>query len=483
MPSQLKPNVLLITADHWPGYLLGAEGHPCIQTPTLDELSRSGIRFTRAYSEAPVCVAARRNLMTGCGQRHNAGRPLPTLAQTFREAGYQAYAVGKLDVHPQRDRLGFDDVILSEEGRVQFGLVDDYEMYLADQGHAGQYFTHGMSNNQYVTRPWHLAEEHHITNWATREMVRTIVRRDPTRPALWYLSYVHPHPPLVPLQVYLDIYREMQIDMPAMGEWAADPDSLPFSLRKARAHGERMSDHQMRSARRAFYALCTHIDHQLRVVIGTLREHGLLDNTIILFSADHGDMLGKHGLWRKQLHYEESARVPMILLGTEGDSRIGHGRVDDRLVELQDVMPTLLDLAGIDIPDSVKGQSMASAPRRQHLYCEHGAGGMATRMVHDGRFKLIYYPTGNRLQLFDLEDDPEELVDLSISDAHQADRERLIELLVGGLHGDDLAFVQDGQLAGVADMVYEPEPDRGLRTQRGGHWPPPPTPTDEGNSA
>ena len=488
MAPERRPNILLITADHWAGYLLGTEGHPCIQTPTLDELARSGTRFTRAYSASPICVVARRNLMTGCPQRHNGGRewsgkqgmpPLPTLAQTCREAGYQAYAVGKLHVHPQRDRIGFDDVTLCEEGRVQFGLVDDYELYLAEQGLAGQYFTQGMSNNEYVTRPWHLAEEHHVTNWTTREMVRTIVRRDPSRPALWYLSYVHPHPPLVPLQVYLDVYREMQIDMPPMGEWATDPEALPYALRHARAYGERVSDYQMRAARRAFYALCTHIDHQLRVVIGTLREHGLLDDTIILFTADHGDMLGKHGLWWKSLHYEESARVPMILLGAEADTRVGHDRVDDRLVGLQDVMPTLLDLAGVEIPASVRGQSMVSATPREHLFCEHAEGGRATRMVRDGRHKLIYYPTGTRTQLFDLEDDPEELVDLCRSDERSSDenrsaRERLEGILMSELYGSDLEFVQDGRLVGTADLAYEPPPNRGLTTQRGGHWPPPP---------
>ena len=248
---------------------------------------------------------------------------LPTLAQTFRDAGYLAYAVGKLHVYPQRNRIGFDDVALGEEGRAMFGLVDDYELYLGERGYPGEYFTHGMGNNEYVTRPWHLPEEHHVTNWATREMVRVIKRRDPTRPALWYLSYCHPHPPLVPLQVYLDIYREMQIDAPSMGEWADDPESLPYRLRAVRDFGELRTDREIRQARRAFYALCTHIDHQLRVVIGTLREEGVLDNTTIVFASDHGDLLGKHGLWRKSLFYEDSARVPMIVLGTEGDERVG----------------------------------------------------------------------------------------------------------------------------------------------------------------
>src|SRR5688572_284187 len=128
MPDQ--PNVLLICTDHWPAARLGVAGHPVIQTPTLDELARSGIRFTRAYSECPVCIPARRTLMTGVSPRTHGDRvfketlpmpALPTLAQTFRQAGYQAYAVGKLHVYPQRNRIGFDEVILDEEGRVQYG--------------------------------------------------------------------------------------------------------------------------------------------------------------------------------------------------------------------------------------------------------------------------------------------------------------------------------------------------------------------------
>ena len=485
--TTIRPNVLLVTADHWPGDLLGAEGHPCVQTPTLDELARSGVRFPRAYSESPTCLGARRTLMTGCSPRlvdsrspgYTDGTPpdVQTLAQVFRDAGYQAYAVGKLHVYPQRSRVGFDDVTLGEEGRAMSGLVDDYELYLGERGYAGQYFTHGMGNNEYVTRPWHLPEEHHVTNWATREMVRAIKRRDPTRPALWYLSYCHPHPPLVPLQAYLDIYREMQIDVPSMGEWADDPEALPYRLRAPRDFGELRTDREIRQARRAFYALCTHIDHQLRVVIGTLREEGVLDDTTIVFSSDHGDLLGKHGLWRKSLFYEDSARVPMIVLGTEGDERVGFDRVDDRLVGLQDVMPTVLDLAGVPVPDWVGGLSMVGDERRDHIYGECGEGVEASRMVCDGRFKFVYYAAGNRSQLFDLADDPEELVDLAESTDHQGERKRLEALLVGELYGDDIEWAREDELVGLPDIAHEPRPNRGLSGQTGGHWPPPPATT------
>ena len=138
-----QPNVMLITADQWPGSLLGAAGHPVIQTPTLDQLARNGVRYDRAYSECPICIPARRTLMTGTSTQKHGDRvfgtttempDLPTMAQTFRDAGYQAYAVGKLHVYPPRDRIGFDDVLLAEEGRPHLGGIDDFEMFLRRPG-------------------------------------------------------------------------------------------------------------------------------------------------------------------------------------------------------------------------------------------------------------------------------------------------------------------------------------------------------------
>ena len=138
-----QPNVLLICVDQWPGRRLGVAGHPCIMSPTMDQLANNGVRFTNAYSSTPTCIPARRALMTGTTSQHPR-RPhsstssssrmpdLPTLPDTFRQAGYQAYAVGKMHVYPQRDRFGFDDVILCEEGRHHLGgRADDYELFLA----------------------------------------------------------------------------------------------------------------------------------------------------------------------------------------------------------------------------------------------------------------------------------------------------------------------------------------------------------------
>jgi len=480
MPSA-RPNVLLITADEWPGTLLGSAGHRAIETPTLDALARSGTRFSRAYSECPVCVPARRSLMTGLSPRAHGDRifqgrlampDAPTMAETFVAAGYQAYAIGKLHVYPPRSRIGFNDVWLAEEGRITDGAIDDYEQFLAARGHAGRQFMHGMGNNEYVWRSWHLPEDEHPTNWQTETAARMIKRRDPTRPGFWYVSYTHPHPPLAPLREYLERYSGRKMDDAAFGDWSSPEKVLPPVLDYVRRHWAHFTPEQIADIRRAFYALCTHIDHQIRVLIGTLREEGILEDTIIMFTSDHGDMLGDHGLFAKRLMYEKSANIPMILSPGRFAPE-ATGKVDDRLVGLQDVMPTLLDLCGIAVPETCTGRSMLSGERRQSFYCECVEGLEATRMVHDGRFKLIWYPAGNVVQVFDIETDPLETDNLAGLPEHAEIEKRLTALLIGELYGEDLDYVRDDRLVGFTPESRLKTHDRDLYLQRGLQYPPP----------
>lgn len=473
-----KPNVLMITVDHWSAGLLGVAGHQVIRTPTLDSMSRDGIRFTNCYSECPVCIPARRTLMTGTTPRTHGDRvysdtmlmpDVPTLAQCFRDSGYQAFAVGKLHVYPQRNRIGFDDVILAEEGRYQFGVVDDYQVWLGEQGYIGSEFLHGMGNNSYYTRPWHLPDECHATNWATHEMLKMIKRKDPTRPAFYYISYCYPHPPLVPLQCYFDMYRGNQIDEPFYGDWI-DNAIHPIQQIKRKEAGL-YSKEDIIAARRAFYAQCTHIDHQIRLLIGTLREEGILDNTIILFTSDHGDMLGNHGMVAKRVFYENSTNIPLILYGELLNEF--RGLTDDRLVCLADIMPSLLQLCNIDIPDTVEGISIFSNTNREMLYGEIGEGYLSTRMVHDGKYKLIYYPAGNYIQLFNLEEDPHELHNIADLERYSDVLGKLVELLISNLYKGDEEWAENGELRGLPNKEIALGPDYGMSGQRGGHWPPP----------
>lgn len=479
----IRPHVLLICTDHWPARFMGAAGHPVVQTPTLDELSRNGVRFANAYSECPVCIPARRTLMTGTSCRTHGDREfkveepmpaLPTLAQTFRDQGYQAMAVGKLHVQPQRDRIGFDDVMLVEEGRPILGAIDDYDLWMAEEGLPGLSFAHGMSNNEYTWRPFHMEEFRHVTNWTTRTMCRQIRRRDPTRPGFWFLSYVHPHPPLVPPQAYLDLYRDIEMDRPLRGNWSLETEVLPHYLQVIRSKWGHISEEEILRVRRAFYALCTHIDHQMRLVIGTLREEGLLDDTIIMFTSDHGDMLGDHGLWAKRLYYEASANIPMLVMPAKGDRTVPAGTVSDRLVGWRDVMPTLLGMAGLEVPDTVEGLSMFDADERPYLYGECGQGAKSSRMIRSGDYKLIYYPSGNRIQLFNVAADPREMHDLAQDERYRGERTRLSQWLMRELYGADLDWVREGRLVGMEEPEFQYVANRDLSGQRGIHWPPPP---------
>lgn len=473
-----KPNVLLICVDHWPGALLGVAGHSHILTPTLDEMAASGVHFPRAYSLTPTCIPARRALMTGTTAKTHGDRvfnerlpmdpDLPTLPQVFRNEGYQAYAVGKLHVYPQRDRIGFDEVILCEEGRHHLGGgKDDFEYFLEREGFTGQELTHAMGNNQYCVRPWHLPERCHPTNWTTREMCFAIKRRDPTRPAFWYCSYIAPHPPVTPPKDYLDMYYKFGVDAPFIGEWAEDFENLPYALKMHNDRRPHLNERDLELARMGFYAQCTYIDHQIRLLIGTLREEGLLDDTVIMFVSDHGDMLGNHHLWAKPPMHEWSAGIPMILVPNADNEKMGHNRVDPRLAELRDVMPTLLDLCGIPIPETVEGYSLQSEYHRDHIYCEHFEDARSMRMVRDGRFKLIWYPVGNRFQLFELKNDPQECHDLFAKAKYQENLDHLKSLMIENLYGSDLKWVKNGQLAGEPDKEFQPLPNRGLSGQRG----------------
>jgi len=475
-----QPNILFLCVDQWPGKLLGCAGLSEIETPTIDRLAASGTRFTRAYSETPVCIPARRSIMTGTSPRVHGDRvfqtaapmppELPTLAQTFRDSGYQAYAVGKLHVYPQRDRIGFDDVLSYEEGRSNLGATDDYEIYLAEQGLAGKQNLHGMSQNEFSWAPWHLEDRHHPTNWITLETCRTIKRRDPTRPAIWHVSYNHPHPPLVPLQHYFDRYARNDIAPANYGSWAKG--DAPYAVKLIQATWDTLSKEKLDDARRAFYALCTHIDHQIRVIIGTLREEGLLDNTIIVFTSDHGEMLGEHDMYAKRVMYEMSTNVPMIFSGLPMDDRVGQNAVDNRLVGLQDIMPTLLDLADLDTPETCTGISMIGESQRETLYCEAMEGPTATRMITDDQFKFIWYPAGNRVQLFDLKNDPGETSDLSKQAEFADHAARLTMKLIAELYGIDETWIQDGALKGFDAPIKIPPQSRNLSGQRGLHFPP-----------
>ena len=205
-------------------------------------------------------------------------------------------------------------------------------------------------------------------------------------------------------------------------------------------------------------------------MIGTLRETGLLKETVIAFLSDHGDTLFDHGICGKRTFYQHSANVPLILSGEA--VKEWRREVRNQLACLEDVMPTLLALCEVGIPATVEGIDLLHCQRKL-LYGEIGEGRKATRMATDGQYKLIYYPCGNVLQMFDLLHDPEEHYNLFGRPELEEVQRLLTDYLISCLHGEDLNWLKDGCLIGFDAGEYAPSPDYSLFNQRGLHWPPP----------
>ena len=335
-----------------------------------------------------------------------------------------------------------------------------------------------MGNNNYLTRPWHLDEELHPTSWVTKNMMKMIKRKDPTRPAFFYCSYMAPHPPLVPLQSFLDMYKDKELQPSIKDDWE---DS--YILKALRYPASQYSEEERIRARKAFYALCTQIDYEIRLLIGTLRESSLLDDTIIVFLSDHGDMLFDHDMAAKRLMYDNSARIPLIFAGKPVLEYKGKG-YENKLATMSDVMPTLLDMCGIEVPEHVDGFPLFSDNTREYVYGEVSNGEKATRMIRDNKYKLIYYPCGNIKQLFDMENDPHETHDLSSVVGYESILSNLESKLISELYDTDLEWIKEGKLVGFeAPKDFKPTPDFGLYNQRGYHWPQPKGYSNKGKNA
>ncbi|MER5867101.1 arylsulfatase [Kitasatospora sp. NPDC002040] len=454
-------NVVLICADQWRGDALSAAGHPVVRTPYLDQLAERGVRFSRAYSATPTCVPARAALMTGLGQRSHGrvgyqdGVPWEypvTLPGTFRAAGYHTQAVGKMHVWPERARLGFDDVLLhdgylhwSYDRRREAAEYDDYAPWARERG-AGGHDVHGIDCNSVVARPWDRPEELHPTNWVAEQGIRWLHRRDPTVPFFLYLSFHRPHPPYDPPRWAYEQYAGAGAHRPEVGDWAGVYEPWRRDGR-ADANVADYPQDVLDRARNGYYGAISHVDQQINRFLQALAEFGLGEDTVVAFTSDHGEMLGEHGLFRKGYPYEGSARVP-LLLAAPG---VGGGTVCEEVVELRDVMPTLLECAGVEVPEGVEGRSLlpwarglAVEPVRGHLHGEHALLGQSLQWIVTGRWKYVWLSGQGVEQLFDLVADPGELRDLS-GQGHP-ELAVLRALLVTELTGREEGYVADGRL-------------------------------------
>lgn len=439
--ADTRPNLILIMTDQHRGDCLGCDGHPVCETPNLDELARRGARFPHAYTAMPSCIPARTSLFTGMsqwshGQLSMVGRierEYPhTLAGELSAAGYQTRAVGKMHVFPQRKLWGFHHVLLDESSRRETpGFISDYHRWFeANKEGSYGYRDHGIDWNSWMARPSHLPEHLHATNWTAMEGINFIETRDPTKPLFLFLSFCRPHSPYDPPQHYFDRYDQRD-DLPEVpvGDWADIYAHLEDTEDSVNAHRARRSPVETQRARAAYYGSVTHIDAQIGHFLYHVRAWDLDENTFIMFVSDHGDMLGDHHLWRKTLPYEGSARIPFIVCPAPAMELEGRQAID-QVVEIQDVMPTLLDAAEVPIPETVDGRSVLALLRgdiagwRDYVHGEHTTPVGEMYYVTDGHEKLVWLARQDRLLFFSLDEDPHEERD-RVSDPACAERVKL----------------------------------------------------------
>ncbi|OHD64520.1 MAG: sulfatase [Spirochaetes bacterium GWF1_41_5] len=427
-----KYNVLLIMTDQHRGDCLHSDGNETIQTPYLDHLASDGVRFSHAYSACPSCIPARAVLMTGQtpwktgilgmgeGQKPMRSDYLHTLPGELAKAGYHTQLVGKMHFNPPRALNGFHNTVLDEHDYPDF--KSDYQIWFEKNAPGESAMReHGIGWNDMIARPFHLPEVFHPTNWTVRESLKFLnIRRDVTKTFFLCTSFIRPHSPYDPPRDYWDMYSTRNIPGPFISEWSEKLHNIPEEAVRTDAwHGKR-SDEEIRRARVGYYGSVTHIDNQIGFLLACLKKNQLYDDTLIIFTSDHGDMLGDHLLWRKTYAYESSTRIP-LLVKFPGDFNISR-KVADQPVELRDIMPTILETLSVPVPDTVEGKNVMkiaadkNAGWREYIHGEHCrcySPVQEMQFVTDGKRKYIWFPRTDAEQFFNLENDPQEQYDLS----------------------------------------------------------------------
>lgn len=436
-----RPNILLITTDQQRHDAMGLNRPASpLRTANMDWLAAGGTNFSRAYTTCPVCIPARRTLLTGLHPTtHGLTRyrdgvdwdPDFTVPGLLSDHGYQTQLIGKLHMHPQRKRYGFDNVILSEspshrpESRTH--SVNDYTDWLMKQPSVGEPNNSGINGNSRLGRPFNLEENLHQTSWTADQAIDFFSRRDPTCPYFLHLSFWAPHPPLIPPQAYWDLYKDYD-GQPNIGEWAKAIAGNTRGKAPDAAVGP-FDPEEIRRATAGYFGLIHHIDDRIRAVLERCFVHDSprqKEPTLILFTSDHGEMLGDHQLFRKSLPYEASSHVPLFINAFNMGMPAGQS---DELVCLEDVAATIIDAAGIDLPEALRddheGTSLMPIVRGERAAVRDWLFGQietfvgASHYCLHGPLKYIRFQQTHEEQLFDVLSDPHELHDLS------ADTDRL----------------------------------------------------------
>ena len=420
-------NIVIVMADQLTALALGCYGNATVHSPHTDRLAAEGVIFDAAYSSSPLCTPARYAFMTGqnisaCGGYDNASympATMPTFAHYLRLMGYRTCLSGKMHFVGPDQLHGFEERVTTDIYPADFGWVPDWN----NPHQRIDLWYHNMSSVKQagvaaVTNQ--LAYDDEVGAQAMR-VLYDHTRSEDDRPLCLVTSFIHPHDPYATRQKYWDLYEGVDIPLPTVRR-PATQDAHNARLEKViDLDAVDISEQEIINARRAYYANVSYVDEWLGRLRATLDECGMADNTTIMFTADHGDMLGEFGLWYKMSFREWSNRIPLIV---HNPARYDSRRVAAPVAQV-DVLPTLIDIATStgSVPpaaiDPLHGRSLIPLCQGDAhedpnaCVSEYLAEGTAAPMlmIRRGQYKYISCSTDPEL-LFDLENDPDELENL-----------------------------------------------------------------------
>ena len=416
--SSKPPNILLVMVDQLAPAFLPIHGHKIVKAPHLQALAEKGVVFERAYCASPLCSPSRASFMSGrlpsrTGVYDNAAEfsaDIPTFAHHLRLAGYRTVLSGKMHFCGPDQLHGFEQRLTTDIYPADYGWTPDW-----DHPSERPSWYHNMSSVTQAglcVRTNQLDFDDEVLFTAERA-IYDFARAKEAPPFLLVASFTHPHDPFAIPRRYWDLYREADIDLPdpPIPRDELDPHSL--RLRHVCAmDAEKVTDDDVRRARRAYYGAISYVDENLGRLLAALRDSGLDRDTIVVFTGDHGEMLGERGLWFKMSFFEGAVRVPLVV---SAPTRYAPRRVAAS-VSLLDILPTLVDMAGGDstaLAGTIDGRSLAphleGARGHDEAIGEYLAEGAIApmAMIRRGAHKFIHSPPDPD-QLYDLAADPKE---------------------------------------------------------------------------
>ncbi|CAA6679211.1 MULTISPECIES: sulfatase [unclassified Lentimonas] len=469
--ATIQPNILFLFTDQLRFDAIAAHGNPMIKTPNIDRLVREGTSFSHAYTPSPVCVPARCSLVTGqpahvTGVVDNTAMPFErsTFMQRLTESGYRTHGVGKMHFDPDYKNLwGFQTRDISEEGKSD----TDYALYLKEEGYGHIDNLLGLrSEYYYIPQPSQLPDVHHETTWVADRSIEFLKQHDGEQPFFLWSSFIKPHPPFESPNPWHLLYRAFEMDEPFRPDDMESFHCLWNKIQNRYKYKDGGYDKQLfRTMRAAYYGCVSHIDYQVGRILDALGD--AIDDTLIVFSADHGEMLGDYGCVGKRCMLEPSARIPMI---ARQPGRFAAGATCEAPASLIDIGTTFLSAAGGDFEDAhTTSQDLSDVAQgsvsREVVISQFSDKQWGLYLVTDGEWKYIYSAGDAQEWLFDLREGVE-----TVNRAEHPDCAAIQSRLKAALFGQ---FAADGYFDPIEAGDWRPyacttlpkDPDYGLLLQ------------------